>query len=162
MERLHDFSSQTAQQSDDFIKFLRDNDFNEVSLATKVDNIGKEVFSSNEVKRMSNGRLKQLIQEVQETEPRYSYSIFGEDDRMVYLVNVSKENRFAFFGRTAYGSYEGLTKRDTLRVNDLIASHERLLNKPGELAPGEWILVECENPSEDWPAVGRTITPGKA
>ncbi|MDR2435710.1 MAG: hypothetical protein LBD33_00100 [Puniceicoccales bacterium] len=162
MERSHNFSPQVARQSNEFVQFLRGCGFDKVSLAAEVDNGGKEVFSSNGIKCMSNSRLQQLSREVQRVEPQYSYSIFGEDNRVVYLVNVSKERHFAFFGRTTYGSFEGLTERDTLRVNDLIASHERLLGESGKLASDEWLLVECENPSKSWPAAGRAITPGKA
>lgn len=146
-------------QSDSFLQFLRQNKFKDPSLSAKVDIEGKAIFSSNNVYHISEGKSWQLSQEISQIEPDCSYSIFGDINRVFYLINVSKENHFAFFGAVTYGSYTGVTERDVRAVNYLIETHEKLLNKPKNLKENEWFVVTCKDPSDEFPAEGHVVVP---
>lgn len=149
----------SVEQPDAFLQFLERSKLDIPSLAAKVDAENGGLFSSNHTKIIGEYRTWELGAKIAQEEPPASFSIFGDVNRVFYLINVSKEKHFAFFGAATYGSYEGVTERDVQQVNYLIRSHEKLLNAPRDLKENEWFVVTCKDPSDRWPAEGKVVVP---
>lgn len=142
-----------------FVQFLKQSGLNIPSLAARVDDEDGGVFSSNHTGIISEYRAWSLAAKIAQEEPSASFSIFGDVNRVFYLINVSTEKRFAFFGAATYGSYEGITERDVERANYLIETHEKLLSASRYLKENEWFVVTCKDPSARWPAEGKVVVP---